>query len=50
MLLAIAGIGTAVAGERCLALDGDTLVCNRQKVRLNNVYAAEMNEAGGAAA
>lgn len=50
MLLAIAGVGTAVAGERCLALDGDTLVCNRQKVRLNNVYAAEMDEAGGAAA
>ena len=42
--------GTAAAGERCLALDGDTLVCNRQKVRLNNVYAAEMNEAGGAVA
>lgn len=43
-------MGTAAAGERCLALDGDTLVCNRQKVRLNNVYAAEMNEAGGAVA
>jgi endonuclease YncB( thermonuclease family) len=38
------------AGERCLAIDGDTLVCNRQKVRLVNVDAAEMNEAGGAAA
>lgn len=40
----------ALAGERCIAIDGDTLVCNRQKVRLTNVYAAELNEAGGAAA
>ncbi len=40
----------AYAGERCLAIDGDTLVCNHQKFRLTNVYAAEMNEAGGAAA
>jgi endonuclease YncB( thermonuclease family) len=41
---------TVVAGERCIAIDGDTLVCNHQKVRLTNVYAAELNEAGGAAA
>src|SRR3954469_3809154 len=40
----------APAGARCLAIDGDTLVCDRQKIRLTNVYAAEMNEAGGAAA
>jgi hypothetical protein len=40
----------AFAGERCIAVDGDTLVCNRQKVRLTNVYAAEMNEHGGSAA
>ena len=40
----------AFAGERCIAIDGDTLVCNRQKVRLANVYAAELNEAGGHAA
>jgi hypothetical protein len=38
------------AGERCLAIDGDTLVCNHQKVRLTNVYAAELNQAGGPAA
>lgn len=48
VLLVLAG--NALAGERCLAIDGDTLVCNRQKVRLTNVYAAELNEAGGAAA
>lgn len=40
----------AFAGERCIAIDGDTLVCNRQKVRLTNVYAAELNQAGGYAA
>lgn len=38
------------AGERCIALDGDTLVCNRQKVRLVNVDAAELDQAGGPAA
>lgn len=40
----------AGAGERCLAIDGDTLVCNHQKVRLTNVYAAELNQVGGRAA
>jgi micrococcal nuclease len=40
----------ALAGERCLAIDGDTLVCNHRKVRLTNVYAAELNESGGHAA
>ncbi len=43
-------MAAAAAGERCIAVDGDTLVCNRQKYRLTNVYAAELNEAGGAAA
>lgn len=38
------------AGARCLAIDGDTLVCDRQKVRLTNVYAAELDEPGGRAA
>jgi endonuclease YncB( thermonuclease family) len=40
----------AAAGERCLAIDGDTLVCNHRKIRLTNVYAAEMNQPGGTAA
>jgi endonuclease YncB( thermonuclease family) len=48
--LALAFLCSAAAGERCIAVDGDTLVCNRQKVRLVNVDAAEMNQAGGAAA
>ena len=47
---ALLNAGFSDAGERCLAIDGDTLVCNRQKVRLTNVYAAEMNEPGGRAA
>lgn len=31
-----------LACERCIAIDGDTLVCNHQKLRLANVYAAEV--------
>jgi len=38
------------AGERCIAIDGDTLVCNHRKVRLANVYAAELNQPMGGAA
>ena len=48
--LALLDVGFSDAGERCLAIDGDTLVCNRQKIRLTNVYAAEMDEPGGRAA
>src|SRR3954467_10221910 len=50
LFILAAWISSACAGERCIAIDGDTLVCNRQKVRLTNVYAAEMNEPGGSAA
>lgn len=46
--LALALASTAHA--RCVAIDGDTLVCNRQKIRLTNVYAAELGEPGGIAA
>jgi len=42
--------GAALAGERCIAIDGDTLLCQQRKVRLTNIYAAELNEAGGRAA
>lgn len=48
-LVLLCGAGNAAA-ERCLAIDGDTLVCHRLKVRLTNVYAAELNQAGGSAA
>lgn len=37
----------ADAGARCIAIDGDTLVCDHQKIRLTNVYAAELNQPGG---
>jgi Staphylococcal nuclease homologue len=50
LLVVLAFGGAAHAGERCIAIDGDTLVCNHQKVRLTNVYAAELNQAGGRAA
>lgn len=50
VLALLAAMSGPVRAERCLAIDGDTLVCNRQKVRLTNVYAAELNQAGGAAA
>ena len=50
LLLALALPAASHAGVRCLAIDGDTLVCNRQKIRLTNVYAAELNQAGGSAA
>jgi len=43
-------IASPAWAERCIAIDGDTLVCNHQKVRLTNVYAAEMNQPGGSAA
>ena len=46
LVLAVASC-SASAGERCIAIDGDSLVCNRQKIRLTNVYAAELNEPGG---
>ena len=50
-LLVLLGSPSArIAGERCLAIDGDTLVCNHRKVRLTNVYAAELNQPGGHAA
>ena len=38
------------AAERCIAVDGDTLVCNQKKIRLTNVYAPELSEPGGHAA
>jgi endonuclease YncB( thermonuclease family) len=50
VLLLLAALSFPAWAERCIAVDGDTLVCNRQKVRLTNVYAPEMNQPGGSAA
>lgn len=51
---ALAGLFLALAASsafaKCIAVDGDTLVCDRKKIRLVNVYAAEMSEPGGPAA
>jgi len=41
---------TVAARSACFAIDGDTLVCGKERIRLANVYAAERNEPGGAAA
>ena len=37
----------AAQAERCRALDGDTLQCGPERVRLVDVYAAEWDEPGG---
>jgi hypothetical protein len=50
LLVSLLVLHPAAWAERCIAIDGDTLVCNHQKVRLTNVYAAEMNQPGGSAA
>lgn len=47
-MLACATAQAALA--RCVAVDGDSLVCERKKIRLSNVYAAELKEPGGQAA
>ena len=45
-LLAI-GANTARADSRCYALDGDTLQCGPERVRLRGVYAKEKDAPGG---
>ena len=34
------------AGERCRAIDGDTLQCGRERVRIEGVHAPELDEPG----
>jgi endonuclease YncB( thermonuclease family) len=43
-------LAAPAAVGRCIAVDGDSLVCDRKKIRLSNVYAAELKEPGGQAA
>ena len=43
-------LAAPAALAKCVAADGDSLVCDRKKIRIANVYAAEMDEKGGAAA
>ena len=50
MVLLLACLAAPAALARCIAVDGDSLVCDRKKIRLSNVYAAELKEPGGQAA
>lgn len=40
-------ISDVFAGERCRAIDGDTLRCGKERVRLQSIYAPELKEPGG---
>lgn len=46
-LALLAAAAWPAQAERCRALDGDTLQCGPERVRLYDVYAAEMDEPGG---
>ncbi|MDH4191931.1 MAG: hypothetical protein OEW21_17220 [Betaproteobacteria bacterium] len=39
--------GAATNRPRCHAYDGDTLYCGREVIRLQDVYAAELDQSGG---
>lgn len=43
-------VAAPALAERCRAADGDSLRCGAERVRLQDVYAAELNEQGGRAA
>jgi micrococcal nuclease len=49
-LLAWLLLAPPALAERCRAADGDSLRCGVERVRLQDVYAAELNEKGGRAA
>jgi micrococcal nuclease len=38
---------TAHAGERCVAIDGDSLRCGRERVRIEGVYAPDVDKPRG---
>src|SRR5689334_8544201 len=46
-LLAVALASIASAGERCSAIDGGTLQCGRERVRIEGLYAPRLEEPGG---
>lgn len=48
--LALAAACAASAGERCSALDGSTLQCGRERVRVEGLSAPGVNDPGGALA
>ena len=49
LLFALAALvgGAASAGERCSALDGATLLCGRERVRVEGISAPELKAPGG---
>ncbi len=49
-MLGMLGSAGAAYAEQCRAVDGDSLLCGTERVRLHDVYAAEFNQAGGRAA
>jgi endonuclease YncB( thermonuclease family) len=50
LVLLVCLTATPVALAHCIAVDGDSLVCDNKRIRLVNVYAAELKEPGGQAA
>jgi micrococcal nuclease len=47
VVLAVAVTGAASAGERCSALDGNTLQCGRERVLVEGLRAPQPGEPGG---
>jgi micrococcal nuclease len=45
--LAMALAGAATAGERCSAIDGQTLACGRERVRVEGLKGPALEEPGG---
>jgi micrococcal nuclease len=46
-VLAVALAGAASAGERCSAIDGSTLQCGRERVRVEGLSAPRLQDPGG---
>jgi micrococcal nuclease len=46
-ILALALAGAASAGERCHALDGNTLQCGAERVRVDGLRQPQLYEPGG---
>lgn len=46
-VLAVSLAGAASAGERCTAVDGGTLQCGRDRVRVEGLRAPGLQEPGG---
>jgi endonuclease YncB( thermonuclease family) len=46
-VLVVCLAGAVSAGERCTAIDGDTLRCGRERVRIEGIYAPSLKKPGG---